>query len=142
MKESKDKSSFVLIVLIQSDIQFLDTVNSNKNTLTLKASSSKLSLKNQATALSSELLVNLIEIADEMEIMKNSFKQTIDESDVINAAHFSALTFKYKLSACSQFFRVLILLNDYSKSARETVKKEKMSKKNTESEIENKKNKY
>ena len=88
-------------MLIQLNIQFLDTVNSNKNTLILKAFFSKLSLKNQATALLSELLANLIEIINEMKIMKDSFKQTINKSDVINAAHFSAFTFKYKLSVCN-----------------------------------------
>ena len=37
---------------------------------------------------------------------------------------------------------MLILFNDYSKSAKETVKEKKMSEKNIEDEIENKENKY
>ena len=86
--------------------------------------------------------MNLIEIADEVKIIKNSFKQTINESDVMNTAHFFTFTFKYKLSACSQFFRMLILLNDYSKSARETVEKKKMNEKNIENEIKSKENKH
>ena len=60
----------------------------------------------------------------------------------MNAIHFFTFTFKYKLSACDQFFRVSILLNDYSKSARKTVEKEKMNEKSTKNEIENKENKH
>ena len=86
--------------------------------------------------------MNLIEIVDEVKIVKNSFKQIIDENDIMNAAYFFALTFKYKFSACDQFFRMLILFNDYSKSARKTVEKEKMNEKNIENEIESKKNKH
>ena len=110
--------------------------------MTSKASFSKLFLKDQATVLSSGLLANLIEITDKMKIIKDFFKQVINESSVTSTTHFSTFTFKYKLSACSQFFKVLILLNDYSKSARETVKEEKMNEKNIENEVENKKNKH
>ena len=61
----------------------------------------KLFLKDQATALPSELLANLIEIANEVKIVKNSFKQTIEESDDTRIACFFTSTFKYKLSAYS-----------------------------------------
>ena len=37
---------------------------------------------------------------------------------------------------------MLILFNDYSKSAKRIIEKEKMNKKNIKSEIENKKNKH
>ena len=45
MKKLKNKFNFILIVFIQSDIQFLDIINLNKDTLILKVSSNKLSLK-------------------------------------------------------------------------------------------------
>ena len=46
MKELKDKLNFISVMFIQSSIQFLDTANSNKDTLILKMFFSKLSLKN------------------------------------------------------------------------------------------------
>ena len=62
---------------------------------------SKLSLKDQVTASFSESSANLIEIADKMKIMKDSFKQAIKKSGDTRITCFFALTFKYKLSACS-----------------------------------------
>ena len=109
--------------------------------MTLKVSFSKFSLKNQAITSSSELPANLIEIADKMEIMKNSFKQAIKESSDTRTAHFFTLTFKYKLPACNQFFKMSVFLNNYSKSVRKNVKDEQINEKNNENEIKNKKNK-
>ena len=88
-------------MFIQLNIQSLDIINLNKDILTLKVFFSKLFLKNQAIISSSESLVNLIEITDEMKIIKNSFKQAINRNDVMNTVCFSALTFKYKFSACN-----------------------------------------
>ena len=142
MKELKNKFNFVLITLIQLNIQSFNIVNLNKDILILKAFFSKLFLKNQAITLLSELLTNLIEIIDKMKIIKNSFKQTINKSSVTSTTHFFTLTFKYKLSACNQFFKMLILLNDYSKSVRKTVEKKKMNEKNIKNEIKSKENKH
>ena len=142
IKKLKDKFSFVLIILIQSNIQFLDIINLNKDILILKTFFSKLSLKNQAITSLSGLLVNLIEITDKMKIMKNFFKQAINRNDITSIVHFFILKFKYKFSVCNQFFKVSVLFNDYSKSAKETVKKKKINEKNTENEIKNKENKH
>ena len=141
-KESKDKPSSVPVAPIQSGIQSLGTANPNKGTLTSKASPSKLPLKDQATAPPSGPLANLVEIADEVEIVEDPFKQAIDGSGATSAARPSAPTFKYKLPACGQFFGVPVLLNDYSKSARGTVEEEEMGEGGTEGEVEGKENKH
>ena len=90
----------------------------------LKAFFSKFFLKNQAIILSSESSANLIEITDKVKIVKNSFKQIIKKNDDIKAAHFFTLTFKYKFSACNQFFKMSVLLNNYSKSVKRNVENE------------------
>ena len=59
----------------------------------------------------------------------------------MKATHFFTFTFKYKFFICSQFFKMLVFLNNYSKSIKENVENEQMSEKNNENEIKNKKNK-
>ena len=141
MKELKNKSSSVLIAFIQLNIQSLVNINLNKGTLISKVSFSKLSLKNQAITLLSELPANLVEIANKVKIVKNPFKQTIKENSDTRTACSFTFTFKYKLSVCNQFFKMLIFLNNYSKFIRENVENEQMNERNNESEIKNKKNK-
>ena len=83
----------------------------------------------------------MIEIIDKVKIVKNSFKQIIEKSGDMKTTHSFTFIFKYKLSICSQFFKMPVFLNDYSKSIKENVENEQMNEKNNENEIKNKKNK-